>query len=178
MSHRFTYSMPLALALLLAGVPAMAQQRPEQGHEQGHDQGHEQPQQRGGEAHPAAAARPQPQGEAHRGPAGYQRAAPPKGWNARPKAVDEKAYQHNYRAAHSYRIGPYHRPEGWAEHRWAYGETLPRAYWAPEYLIADYWLFALEVPPVGYEWVRDNTDALLISISTGQILQVEYGVFG
>jgi Ni/Co efflux regulator RcnB len=44
-------------------------------------------------------------------------------------------------------------------------------------VLADYWLFALEVPPAGYEWVRDNTDALLVSTQTGEILQVEYGVF-
>jgi Ni/Co efflux regulator RcnB len=156
---------------LFAAAPAMAQQ----GHEQEHQQGHEQP--HGGAPHQAPAAHPQPQGEPHRGPAGYHRAAAPKGWNARPKTFDQKAYQHNYRAAHSYRIGPYHRPEGWTEHRWVYGEVLPRPYWAAEYLIADYWLFALEVPPVGYEWVRDSNDAILVNISTGQVLQVEYGVF-
>jgi Ni/Co efflux regulator RcnB len=44
-------------------------------------------------------------------------------------------------------------------------------------LLADYWLFALEVPPVGYEWVRYGVDALLINTSNGEILQVEYGVF-
>jgi Ni/Co efflux regulator RcnB len=177
MSRGLRYAVPMACALLFAAAPAMAQQH-DQGHEQGHEQqGHEQP---GHEGHPAPApaAHPQPQGEAHRGPSGYQRATAPKGWNARPQKFDEKSYQHNYRAARSYRIGPYHRPEGWAAHRWVYGETLPRVYWASEYLIADYWLFALNVPPVGYEWVRDDTDALLISTSTGVILQVDYGVFG
>jgi len=55
---------------------------------------------------------------------------------------------------------------------------LPRAYFAPEYIISDYWLFALEVPPVGYEWVRDDGDALLVSTDTGEILQVVHGTFG
>jgi Ni/Co efflux regulator RcnB len=32
-------------------------------------------------------------------------------------------------------------------------------------------------PPVGYEWVRDDTDAVLVNIATGQILQVQYAVF-
>ncbi len=31
--------------------------------------------------------------------------------------------------------------------------------------------------PVGYEWVRDGSDALLITTGNGEILQVEYGVF-
>jgi Ni/Co efflux regulator RcnB len=101
----------------------------------------------------------------------------PKGWDARPGSVDRGAYQHNFQAARSFRIGPYHRPRGWSARRWGYGEILPRAYWAPQYLIGDYWLFALEVPPAGYEWVRDGSDALLIDTNTGEILQVEYGVF-
>jgi Ni/Co efflux regulator RcnB len=117
----------------------------------------------------------EPRAEPHEGPRGYQRPAEPH--VSRPATVDRGAYQHNYRAARSYHIGPYHHPEGWTAHRWGYGETLPRAYWAPQYLIGDYWLFGLEVPPVGYEWVRDGNDALLIDTNTGQILQVEYGVF-
>ena len=116
-------------------------------------------------------------GEPHAGPKGYSRVAEPQGWNQRPATVDRGAYQHNFQAARSYRIGPYRRPAGWVAHRWAYGQILPRAYWAAPYLIADYWLFSLEVPPVGYEWVRDADDALLINTATGEILQVEYGVF-
>jgi Ni/Co efflux regulator RcnB len=33
------------------------------------------------------------------------------------------------------------------------------------------------VPPVGYEWVRDGNDAILVNTGSGEILQVEYGVF-
>ncbi len=127
--------------------------------------------------HEHAAPRPEAHGEPHEGPRGYQRVAPPHGWDARPKAVDTASYHHNFQAARSFRVGPYHRPAGWVAHRWAYGQILPRAYWGPDYLIGDYWLFALEVPPAGYEWVRDDTDALLVNTSTGEILQVEYGVF-
>jgi Ni/Co efflux regulator RcnB len=119
-----------------------------------------------------------PPGEPHRGPQGYQRVNPPEGWNKRPPTADRDAYRHNFQAARAYHIGPYHRPAGWAPHRWSYGQILPRVYWGPQYLIADYWLFSLEVPPAGYEWVRDDSDAVLIDINTGEILQVEYGVFG
>lgn len=101
----------------------------------------------------------------------------PKGWDHRPASVDRHVYQHNYQAARSFRIGVYHRPGGWAPHHWLYGEVLPHAYWAAPYILADYWLFAFEVPPAGYEWVRDDTDALLVNVATGEILQVEYGVF-
>jgi Ni/Co efflux regulator RcnB len=135
------------------------------------DQDHGPAQARAPVAHAAS------RGEPHPGPSGYQRVAPPKGWDARPAKVDRPTYQHNFTAARSYKIGPYHRPRGWVAHTWAYGQILPRAYWTSQYILADYWLFALEVPPAGCEWVRDGSDALLISLDTGEILQVEYGVF-
>ena len=94
-----------------------------------------------------------------------------------PAAVDRGAYQHNFQAARSFKVGPYHRPPGWSARRWGYDEILPRGFWGPQYVLADYWLFALEVPPVGFEWVRYGADALLINTSNGEILQVEYGVF-
>ena len=128
-------------------------------------------------AHSGPAPRPEAHGEPHQGPKGYQRVTEPKGWNARPATVDKTVYQHNFQAARVYHVGAYRRPAGWVAHRWAYGQMLPRAYWAAPYLLADYWLFALEVPPAGYEWVRDDTDAILVNVSTGEILQVEYGVF-
>jgi len=116
-------------------------------------------------------------GEPHPGPSGYQRVAEPKGWNTRPATVDRGAYQHNFQAARSYKIGPYHRPIGWVNRQWAYGDMLPRGYWTAQFILADYWLFALEVPPAGYEWVRVGNDALLVSTVNGEVLQVEYGVF-
>jgi Ni/Co efflux regulator RcnB len=155
MVHRIRIGLWLAAACVLAGAALAAEEMPHGG---------------GARAAPRM-------GEPHPGPQGYQRVAEPHGWDARPAAVDRGTYQHNFQAARSFRIGPYHRPAGWTAHRWGYGEILPRAYWAAPYILADYWLFALEVPPVGYEWVRDGSDALLINTGTGEILQVEYGVF-
>jgi Ni/Co efflux regulator RcnB len=159
MVHRSKIGLSLAVALLLIGGAATAQQRDEHP---------------GGAMSMRAAA---PQGEPHPGPRGYQRVTEPKGWNARPATVSRPTYQHNYQAARTYRIGPYHPPAGWTARRWTYGQILPRAYWGSQYILADYWLFALEVPPLGYEWVRDGTDALLVNVVTGEIIQVEYGVF-
>lgn len=157
-------ALSLSFALAFAGAAALAQ--PPEHREEQHQEGHPGPQHQ--EGHP----------ESHPGPRGYQRPEAPQGWNNRPHDVDRGAYQHNFQAQRSYHIGPYHHPQGWHEHHWVYGEVLPRAYWAPEYLIGDYWLFGLEVPPVGFEWVRDGSDAMLINTGDGTILQVEYGVFG
>jgi Ni/Co efflux regulator RcnB len=166
--RRNKLALPIALTFLMVGYVAVA----------------EPPHEEHGGGGPPRMAGPHPggpahgPGESHEGPKGYQRVQEPHGWNTRPATVDRAAYRHNFQAARSFKIGPYHRPSGWAPHHWGFGQILPRAYWAPEYLISDYWLFALEVPPGGYEWVRDDTDALLVSTDTGEILQVEYGVFG
>jgi len=165
MAQHLKLGLCLAAAVMLAGAAIADEQ-------QQHEQGGAARAEHGGPARPQAPR----QAEAHPGPKGYQRVAEPKGWNTRPASVDRSAYQHNFQAARSFHIGPYHRPAGWTAHRWGYGEILPRAYWAAPYILADYWLFALEVPPAGYEWVRDGNDALLVSTDTGEILQVEYGV--
>jgi Ni/Co efflux regulator RcnB len=160
MAHGFKKGLALAATFaLIAGAASAEPQHEERG---------------GGGARPA----PPHGAEPHPGPTGYQRVTPPQGAMNRPATVNRGAYQHNFQAARSYHVGPYHRPAGWTSRRWSYGEILPRAYWAPEYFLSDYWLFGLEVPPGGYEWVRDGDDAILVNTDTGEILQVEYGVFG
>ena len=128
MAHGLRIAASLAVAPILVGVVAAAAERE---HEHG------------GGARPAAR-----QGEPHPGPNGYQRVTEPKGWNARPSAVDRSAYQHNFQAARTYKIGPYHHPGGWTARRWGFGQILPRAYWASQYILADYWLFALKYRPL------------------------------
>jgi len=88
-------------------------------------------------------------GEPHAGPHNYARVVEPKGWDHRPASVDRHFYQHKQPGARNFRIGVYHRPGGWAPHHWVYGEVPPRAYWTAPYILADYRLFALEVPPGG-----------------------------
>lgn len=161
MSKRIKTALLGGMALVLAASVAIAEE------ERGREHEHE---------HPAMQEHARPV-EPHAGPSGYQRHEEPQGWNARPSSFDRHAYQHNYQASRGYAIGPYHHPNGWPERRWGYGEILPPAFWAAEYILADYWLFGLEVPPMGYEWVRIGPDAALIYTLNGEILQMEYGVF-
>jgi Ni/Co efflux regulator RcnB len=122
--------------------------------------------------------RPAPRApEPHPGAQGYQRVAEPHGWDARPATVDRPAYQHNFQAARSHRIGVYPGLRGWVARRWGYDQILQRSYRTREYILADHWLLGLEVPPAGLEWVRDWDDAIMVNVATGEILQVEYGVF-
>jgi Ni/Co efflux regulator RcnB len=110
------------------------------------------------------------------GPVGYQRMQRPQGIENRPQALSQD-YRHNYRADRGYRIGPYSAPRGYNYRRWHYGERLPPAFWASSFIIGDFWLFDLSIPPVGYEWVRYGPDALLIDTTSGEIVQTVYGRF-
>jgi Ni/Co efflux regulator RcnB len=118
-----------------------------------------------------------PRIEPQRAPQGYRAMGAPAGADRRPSNLNRPAFNHNFSAARSYRVGAYHSPAGWRYQRWQYGQILPRAYWAQQYWLSDYWLFGLDVPPVGYEWVRYGPDALLIDTTTGEVIQTVYGDF-
>jgi len=76
-----------------------------------------------------------------------------------------------------YRGGSYVRPSGWYNRRWSFGEYLPSLFWGSNYWINDFYYYDLPPPPVGAVWVRYGTDALLIDRYSGEIIEVEYGIF-
>jgi len=83
----------------------------------------------------------------------------------------------NVVALHRFHAGPYRAPPGWRYRRWVFGERLPGIYFAPGFWITDFLAFDLFPPPDGYVWVRYGPDAVLIDRYTGEIIQVDYGVF-
>jgi Ni/Co efflux regulator RcnB len=92
--------------------------------------------------------------------------------------------RHDFRAAphrrvhrDSVRYGVYHRPHGYYAHRWVRGERLPVGYYARPYLITDYFVWGLRVPPRGYHWVRVDGDAVLAAVTTGIVLDTVFHVF-
>jgi len=93
------------------------------------------------------------------------------------ETANVRSYRRNFTAPHRYHFGAYRRPSGWYAHRWVYGERLPHAWFARDYWIGNYVTFGLIAPPDGYEWIRVGDDALLVDVDTGEVLQVEYGVF-
>lgn len=114
--------------------------------------------------------------ERYRGPDGYRPGQRPPQLHQAP-GFDPRTYRHNYRAERRYRVPPYVRPHGWYFHRWIFGDILPAIFWTQSYWIADYWLYGLPIPPVGYVWVRYGNDALLVDRQTGEVLQVIYDIF-
>jgi Ni/Co efflux regulator RcnB len=91
--------------------------------------------------------------------------------------IDINSYHKNVTAERRFHYGEYRAPPGYAYRRWTYGERLPQEYYAQDYWIPNYLNFGLPWTPDGCEWVRYGPDALLIDVDSGEIVQVEYGVF-
>ncbi len=78
---------------------------------------------------------------------------------------------------HYHYRGSYNRPSGYYAHRWTSGEFLPALFFGSSYWINDYGYYDLASPPPGTTWVRYGDDAVLIDRYSGEVIQVEYGVF-
>jgi Ni/Co efflux regulator RcnB len=72
---------------------------------------------------------------------------------------------------------PYIYPAGWGYRRWAVGAFLPPLFLTPDYYYTDYAEVGLPPPEPGFEWVQYGPDLLLVNISTGEVVDVAYGVF-
>ena len=86
-------------------------------------------------------------------------------------------FHQNFRAERRFHAPTYRRPPGWYARRWTWGEFLPVAFWPRNYWITDFYIYDLPPPPFGAIWVRVGDDALLIDQDTGEIIEVDYGIF-
>ncbi|HEV7960878.1 MAG TPA: RcnB family protein [Rhizomicrobium sp.] len=149
-------------------------------------------------ARPAAQAQPQrggpPRGQETRGPQQARPAANnamrgnPRPANAPANAMrgpggagrdfsSARNYHQNFNASRRFHAAGYQRPQGYYDHHWGWGETLPSFFWARQYWLMDFGMYGLPPPPFGAVWVRVNDDALLIDQTSGMIIEVDYGVF-
>ncbi|HTZ71941.1 MAG TPA: RcnB family protein [Acetobacteraceae bacterium] len=78
---------------------------------------------------------------------------------------------------HRYRIGAYRRPPGYYFRQWDRGQVLPPLFRAQTYWLSGFAAYGLAPPPPGAVWIRVDSDALLVSTSTGQILDIVYNIF-
>lgn len=74
-------------------------------------------------------------------------------------------------------IGQYYYPDGYGYERWDVGQRLPYIFLSQNYWFDDYMEYGISPPPWGYEWIRYGPDLLLVDVYSGQIVDVEYGVF-
>jgi Ni/Co efflux regulator RcnB len=76
-----------------------------------------------------------------------------------------------------YHFGRYDYPYGYHYRRWLIGQSLPPVFLRDQYIFVNYGDLGFDDPPPGYEWVRYGTDLLLVDLDTGEVVDVEYGVF-
>ena len=86
-------------------------------------------------------------------------------------------FHQNFTATQRFHGPAYRQPPGYYSQRWTWGQTLPAAFWARDYWLSDFGAYDLPPPPFGAVWVRVGSDALLIDQDSGQIIEVDYGVF-
>ena len=127
---------------------------------------------------------PQPNNNAMRGPNGrpdFNRPGDNRPNNAmrgpRRDYSNYRNYHRNFRAPRRFRAPVYRRPPGWYAHTWTWGQILPVAFWSRDYWITDFNIYDLPPPPFGAIWVRVGSDALLIDQDSGEIIEVDYGIF-
>lgn len=87
-----------------------------------------------------------------------------------------RAYADGYRAGR-YDAGRYYRPSGYRYYSWRRGARLPAAYYAPRYVVHDYYRYRLYAPPRGHHWVRVDHDVVLAAVATGAVVAVVNGLF-
>ena len=102
---------------------------------------------------------------------GYHRVLP---GNSQISAGNQKHWGWNGRRYH---FGPYSYPSGHHYRRWLIGQILPLIFFEDEYVFNNYADLGFDDPPPGYEWVRYGPDLLLVDLDTGEVVDVEYGVF-
>ena len=88
-----------------------------------------------------------------------------------------RAYHYRAPVRYGYGYRAYYRPRGYYAHRWVRGERLPVAYYARPYVVVDYPVWGLRIPPRGYHWVRVDGDAVLAAVATGIVLDTVFHVF-
>jgi Ni/Co efflux regulator RcnB len=76
-----------------------------------------------------------------------------------------------------FRAGSYRQPYGYYSRAWAFGDFLPRPWFAHDYWLDDFLDFDLPYPPPGFVWVRVGPDAVMIDRFTGRVVQVVRGIF-
>jgi Ni/Co efflux regulator RcnB len=86
-------------------------------------------------------------------------------------------FHQNFNAQQRFRAPSYRRPQGYYARHWTWGQVLPTMFWARDYWLTDYYDYDLPQPPYGAIWVRVGDDALLIDQDSGEIIEVDYGVF-
>ena len=86
-------------------------------------------------------------------------------------------YNDRFYARQRFSFGFYYAPFGYSSRVWFRGDFLPFAYFDDRYFVDRFDRFDLYDPPYGCRWIRVGSDALLVDVESGYILDVIYNLF-
>ena len=89
----------------------------------------------------------------------------------------DRSYGFRHYDGRRYNYGRYVRPSGYYYRSWGYGDRLPYGYYAPRYVVHDYYAYDLRPPPYGYHYVRVDHDVVLAAIASGIVVSAVFGIF-
>lgn len=75
------------------------------------------------------------------------------------------------------RAGPYRYARGARYQVYRRGERFPASLLLASYFLTNFATYYLSPPPVGYRWVRFGPDAVLVDLSSYEVMDTRYGVF-
>ena len=67
-------------------------------------------------------------------------------------------------------------PRDYRAYQWQVGHRLPWNYYRSNYYV-DYNTYRLPSPPYGFHWVRVDRDVVLVSLASGLIRDILYGLY-
>lgn len=87
-------------------------------------------------------------------------------------------YRKTITSTKRYDAGAFAAPSGYTYTRYSIGERVPHVLiTTPNLVLGDYSSYRLDSPPEGLQWIRVGNDALLVSRSTGEVIQTDYDLF-
>ena len=117
-----------------------------------------------------------PPGKPGGGPPHGPMAGPPHGAPHGPGGPPGRQFSYHGHMFNPVHGAPFVYPRGWAYRRWAVGMALPPLFLVPAYYYAEWAALGLAAPEPGFQWVRYGPDLLLVNVTTGQVVEVVYGV--
>ncbi len=96
-----------------------------------------------------------------------------RGWN---RSDFRRSWNHGWAGTRYRSTSRYYYPRGYSTRHWNIGVRLPSVFYTASYYL-NYSTYGLAPPPWGCQWVRVDSDVMLVDLSTGEVLDVLYGFY-
>lgn len=96
-----------------------------------------------------------------------------RGWN---RGDWRRSWNHGWSGSRYRSTSRYYYPRGYNARHWSVGVRLPSVFYAASYYL-NYSTYGLAPPPWGCQWIRVDSDVMLVEQSTGEVLDMLYGFY-